>query len=445
MKRSLKDHLKDFLKENNIDIRAKKVVLAVSTGLDSMSLLHAFLELRREMDFSLVVGHVNHNKREESKAEEEFIREFAKENDIKLYVKSIKFDDVSNFQDVARNKRYEFFYEIMEKEDAKMLFLAHHKDDLCETILMRLLRGTSLSGYSGFHKVSKYNDYLIVRPFIDLSKDELYEYQKELGFKYFTDKTNFELDYTRNKVRSLIIPLFKELDPTFLDKMSDFSYDMENESEIVMEIVHSFISEHIDVSNKIKFNKSDLDTISPFLRREVLFEVLKPYKLSKKNIEEILKWIYSSKVNFKNSYKELLFLKEYDQITIEKLEEREVFSQNDSVTISGIGTYELNDNILINVSFNLDKRNAKSNELCYNSKKLPITIRGREKGDTIKLSFGNKKVKDLLIDEKIELSKREKILVALDTNGEVIWVCNLRKSSILDKDDNDIIIRIEEK
>lgn len=443
MKESLSKHLMSFLEKNNIDLKAKKIVLAVSTGLDSMSLLHAFLELRETLGFEIVVGHVNHNKRVESKEEEVFIRNFCEEKNIKLYVKSLEFNDSSNFQDVARSKRYEFFYEILEKEKTNMLFLAHHNDDLAETIIMRLVRGTSLNGYSGFHAVSRYKDYLIFRPLIDVSKDELYAYQKELGFKYYTDKTNFELDYTRNKVRSLIVPYLKELDPLFLEKIREFSYDMENESEIVMDIVHDFIGTKVTMDGSIKFSKADLDVLSPFLRREVLFEVLKPYKLSKKNIEEIMKWIYSSKVNFKQIYKDLLFLKEYDQITISS-DNGDVKPLNDSVIISDVGTYRLNDNILINVSFNLDKRNAKSNELCYNSKKLPITIRPRKSGDKIKLSFGEKKVKNLLIDQKVELSRREKVLVALK-DDDVLCVFGVRKSSLLDNSDNDIIIRIEEE
>lgn len=439
----MKNYLLKFLKENNIDIVNKKVVLAVSGGVDSMSLLNCFLELKEDIDFDIVVCHVNHNKRKESIVEEEYITSFCKDRGIVCFVKSIDFKDTKNFQEVARSKRYEFFYKVLEKVESNLLFFAHHLDDLAETIIMRIIRGTSLNGYSGFHKVSYFGDIKIIRPFINLSKDELYAYQKEKGFKYFNDSSNDLDDYTRNKIRHLVIPELKAIDNKVLEKFSDFSYDILEASNLVMERVHEIIKNDIYVdNNKICFNRNDLLKYSNFLVREVLFELLKPYKLSKKNIDEVTKWIKSNKANFKNNYKDLTFLKEYDNITITK--DSDVLNEYLEVEINGVGEYVLNDNILINVSFNLDNHNANCNELCYNSKKLPITIRTRLPGDKIKLSFGEKKVKDLLIDNKIELSKRDKILLALK-DDEVLCIFGLKKSSILDSDDNDIIIRIEEK
>ncbi len=440
----MKDYLINFLKENNIDLSGEVVTVAVSTGLDSMSLLHSLIEAKEEANFKIVVCHVNHNKRAESKEEEEFILDFCMKKGIECFVKSIDFKDTTNFQEVARGKRYEFFYDVMDKVGSKYLFLAHHLDDLAETIIMRIIRGTSLNGYSGFHGVSSFNNHIIVRPFINLSKEDLINYQKEKGFKYYNDSSNDLDDYTRNKIRHLVLGELKKIDNNVLEKFSDFSYDMDESSKIVMSKVHEIIDEVINVdSERVSFNRNDLLKYSPFLVREVLFEVLKPYKLSKKNISEIIKWIESNKANFRNSYKNIEFIKEYDLITIAKISDKSNDSYSE-VVIDGLGEFKLNDNILINVSLNLSGRNANSNELCYNIKKLPITIRNRVPGDKIKLSYGYKKVKDLLINEKVELSRREKILVA-SKDDEVLCIFGLKKSSNLSKDDNDIIIRIEER
>lgn len=438
----MKEVLLDFLKNNNIEIEGKKIVLGVSTGVDSMSLLNAFIDLRSDINFDIIVCHVNHNKRKESINEEAFIKDYCNTLNIKCYVLSFSDWSKDNFQEEARAKRYEFFYEVMEKENTNMLFLAHHADDLMETILMRIIRGTSLNGYSGFHGVSFYKDKMIIRPFINVEKEKLYEYQKKAGFAYFEDSSNQDNDYTRNKIRHNIIPLIKELENDASSKFYDFSLDMDNSSNIIMGLVHDFINEHIEMNDKIRFNSNDYNKLSLFLKREVLFEVLKPFKLSKKNIEEIDKWISSSKANFKNEYKNIVFLKEYDSITISKIN-NDITKEFNSVVIDGIGTYKINDNILINVFNNTSDTIVKSNDLCYNIKKLPIVIRPRIAGDKIKLSSGTKKVKDLLIDEKIELTRRDEILVAEDRDKNILCVFGVKKSAILNHNDNDIIIRIE--
>lgn len=440
----MQNYLKSFLNEHKINLEGKNVTIGVSTGVDSMSLLFALIKLREEIPFNILLCHINHNRRASSINEEEFIKKFSSENNIKCFVKSIKFKDTKNFQEEARKKRYDFFYEVMEKEGSNILFLAHHANDLAETIIMRLIRGTSLNGYSGFHEVSSFNNCLIVRPFIKISKDMLYEYQRKEQFKFFEDESNYHDDYTRNKIRHQIIPLLLELEPKALDKIYDFSRDIDNSSNIIMSLVHDFIDEFVNKDCGISFKISDLSKLNHFMQREVIFELLKEYHLSEKNISEIFKWIYSSKANFETSYKDLHFLKEYDLVRIDNNVNRDD-NEKYEIIIDGIGEYKVNDNIFINVLPNYKSSNANKNELCYNTKKLPIVIRSREDGDRIKLSSGVKKVKDLLIDEKVSLSQRKKLLLAVDKDGNILCIFNVKKSAVLRKEDNDILIRIEER
>ena len=444
------EYLKKFLENNNIDIRGKKVTIGVSTGVDSMSLLFALLKLKEEYSFDILVCHINHNKRLSSVEEEKFIIDYCKDNNISCFVKSIKFNDSKNFQEEARNKRYEFFYEVMEKEGSNILFLAHHANDLAETIIMRLIRGTSLNGYSGFHEVSSFGNFQIVRPLTKISKIELYNYQKREGFKYFEDESNLSDDYTRNKIRHQIVPLLIDLEPKALEKIYDFSKDIDSSSNIVMEVVHQCIKEFVSFDDGISFKVSELKKYDPFIQKEIVFELLKGYRLSEKNIDEIFKWIYSNKANFECDYKNIHFLKEYDLITITKIIENKKGNEYREIVIDKVGEYFVNDNIFVNVLFKSQSSNANKNELCYNTKKLPIIIRSRKDGDKIKLANGYKKVKDLLIDEKVSLSKRKKILIAQDFDNNILCVFGVRKSDLLKQEkydikNSDIIIRIEER
>ena len=174
-----------------------------------------------------------------------------------------------------------------------------------------------------------------------------------------------------------------------------------------------------------------------------LFELLKKYSLSKANILELLKMIESSKQNIKNWFKsKFTFVKEYDKIMfydyqIEKLDI--------SFVIDSVGKYQINDNISINVIENSANMITNLNQLWYNIEELPITIRTRQDGDRIKVGKGYKKVKDLLIDEKVGIIKRDNVLLATDKNGEVLIVFGVKRSSLLNKINKNVIIELEEK
>ena len=149
----------DFIRDNIED--NSSVVVAVSSGPDSMALLNLVLELRKEKKLKVIVSHIHHNLRKESDEEYEFTKEYAHNN--KCEFEFIKFDnyETNSIENEARERRYRFFEEVLKKYNSKYLLTAHHGDDLIETILMRLTRGSSLGGYSGFKKISKRDGYVI--------------------------------------------------------------------------------------------------------------------------------------------------------------------------------------------------------------------------------------------------------------------------------------------
>ena len=239
------DNFKDFFKDNHIDLENKKLSIAVSTGIDSSVLLDMFLKLQKEINFTLIVCHVNHHKRKQSEEEENYIKKYTEEKGIKLYIKDLFFDNNQNFQEEARNRRYEFFDEVMEKEQADYLVLAHHADDNIETILMRILRGSSLTGYAGIKEISQRKNYLVLRPLLRSSREMISLYQKENNIKYYEDESNSKTDYLRNKLRIEVIPKLKEIMPNLDEKMNEFSEKVLMGSTIVNEkrdeFIHTFV------------------------------------------------------------------------------------------------------------------------------------------------------------------------------------------------------------
>ena len=219
------------------------IVVGVSGGPDSMALLYVLKSLKKDMDIRIICAHVNHNKREESDMEEAYVKDYCRKNDILFEsIKIEKWGD-DNFENEARSIRYKFFSELIEQYNAKFLMTAHHADDLIETILMRIVRGSTLKGYSGFSKIVQKDKYKIVRPFISITKDEIMDFNSKNDIKYFIDSSNKENKHTRNRYRHVVLPFLKKENPNVHKKFMKFS-------EILIEN-----SNYIDKEANKQFNK----------------------------------------------------------------------------------------------------------------------------------------------------------------------------------------------
>ena len=185
------------------------IVVGVSSGPDSMALLHL---LKKNSNKKIVCAHVNHNVRRNSIKEELYLKDYCEENNIIFESYKITSYNLNNFEAEARIKRYSFFEKTLKKYHSKTLFLAHHGDDLVETIIMKIIRGTNLEGYAGIKKYSKQKNYIIIRPLIYLTKDDIIKYNQKNKIKYYIDKTNKNIKYTRNRIRRKILTALKKED-----------------------------------------------------------------------------------------------------------------------------------------------------------------------------------------------------------------------------------------
>lgn len=436
------DSLNKFFVNNNIIPDGKTFVLAVSTGIDSSCLLDVFV---KNVKAKIVVCHVNHHRRAQSEDEEEYIKKLCLELGIKLYVKKLFFDDVNNFQARARNLRYDFFDEVMKKENGDYLVLAHHGDDNVETVLMRMMRGSSLNGYSGISPIYLKNGYYIIRPLLDFSKEDIIEYQKMHKIKYYEDESNHHLDYYRNRVRNTVIPLLKQEDTDLIKKFNEFSSALRNASIVVNSVRDAFIKDKVNRSDiKIEFSKSDFLSLSQYIQEEVLFELLKKDNLSKANIHELMKIINSNKSNYKCYFKKIFdFMIEYDRIVINYEHFENIIASDINIIIKGIGRYEISDTLALVVSRKSANEVLNPFDICYNINNLPVVFRNRNSKDVIELPVGKKRIKDLLIDMKIPTRERNNLYV-LEKDGDVLVVFGIRKSCKLTSINScDIVIRLE--
>ena len=218
------------------------VIVACSGGPDSMALLSLVVKLKKKIDLKVIVAHVHHNVRVESDSEKDFVYNYCKAND--LIFEFMKIDSYSgdNFESEARDKRYLFFDSLASKYNCKYVLTAHHGDDLMETILMRIVRGSSLKGYGGFSRVVQRDGYSILRPLIHITKSEILDYDDINDIKYVIDMTNFMDVHTRNRFRMYILPDLKKEDINVHDKFYKFSNLLYECDSFIEKYVDSVIS-----------------------------------------------------------------------------------------------------------------------------------------------------------------------------------------------------------
>ena len=401
------------------------IIIGVSAGPDSMALLHMILTNTNK---KIVCAHINHNKRKSSIEEEKYLKNYCQNNNIIFECHRITSYTENNFENEARKKRYEFYEKILNKYNSHILLLAHHGDDLIETVLMKIVRGSNLEGYAGIKTYSYQKNYTIIRPLLSLTKQDIIKYNQENNIKYYIDESNNDINYTRNRYRKEILPLLKKEDNAVHLKFLKYSNTLQEYYNYIEKIVIKKIKNKYknNIINITSFKKEDL-----FIQKNIIFYILSNLYnnegniIKDKNINDILKLTKSNKVNaYINLPKNYIAKKQYNEIIIEKR-----IKENERYKILLKDINKIDDMIIKKVS----SEDTDGNDVCrLNSKeiKFPLYLRNKKDGDYIYILGlnGKKKVKEIFIEEKIPKDKREKYPLLVDADDNILWIPNIKKS-----------------
>ncbi len=420
------------------------IVVGVSGGPDSMALLYILNEFKKKLDLKIVCAHVNHNKRVESEQEKIDLENYCKSNNIIFeYIKITKWGD-DNFHNEARSVRYNFFEELVMNYGAKYLMTAHQGDDLIETILMRIVRGSTLKGYSGFSRIVDKGTYKIVRPLITVTKDEIMEFDKANGIKYAIDQSNNEDHYTRNRYRHTVLPFLKHEDPKVHKKFLKYS-------EILLEYSDYVDKEANKVFNKVFINGNlDIDKFNELdniIQTKIIYTILEKIYgddlliIGAVHVELIFDLIKSNKSNsIVHLPNNVIVIKSYNELSFSFDDDE---SSEYEIEIDGRVNLP-NGKIIEIVDESIDTSNY-TIRLSSNEVKLPLYVRNRKDGDRIEVKGlnGTKKVKAIFIDEKIKISDRDSWPVVLDATDKIVWIPGLKKSKLDKKitEEYDIVMK----
>ncbi|AQS94972.1 tRNA lysidine(34) synthetase TilS [Polaribacter sp. BM10] len=407
-------------------LKDKKLLIAISGGIDSVVLTH----LLATLNFNISLAHCNFKLRNlESDLDEEFVKNLAKKLQIDYHSISFETEKIAqqnkeSTQITARNLRYNWFKELSNKHNFDYVLTAHHADDNLETFLINLTRGSGLDGFTGIPEINN----SIVRPFLQFSRDEILNFATFNNISWREDKSNASTKYVRNKIRHQVLPVLKEINPNILATFSKTVANLQESKEIIkdrIEIISKDVIEYLDDKKSFKINIGKIQQLKN--PKAYLYQLLENYNFTEFNDVYNLLKAQSGKQVFSKTHallkdREFLILSERDFST----SEQKTFKIN-----------EKDAEILEPVHLALEhlaEKSTKNKNTIYVSKEhlqFPLVVRKWQNGDYFYPAGmqGKKKLSKYFKDEKMSLLEKNNTWLLCNSSDEIIWIIGKRQDN----------------
>ncbi|MDD5107242.1 MAG: tRNA lysidine(34) synthetase TilS [Desulfuromonadaceae bacterium] len=413
------------------------LIVAYSGGGDSTALLDLLSRLP-DFNLSLVVAHLNHRLRgAESDADEEFCRAVAVQQALpfecrSVDVKLLAAENGLNLEDAGRRARIEFFDDICKKYRASSVVLAHHADDQAETVLMRLLRGSGMSGLSG---IAYRNTRGYVRPLLDITRAEIEHYLRKRDLSWREDASNSDTTYLRNRIRYQLLPQLEEYNPSIRSCLVSTASRIRDAESLLEELTERTFTEICCTEgNQVVSSVARLRTLSVPLQKRVLRHAILRLTgsltgIGQRHIDAMVAGITSERPGSQLILpNDVRMVREYDRLILTQDQEKDCTADFE-LLISSPGCYTLPTGGRLTISqTDAAPCNHDSDTMCCNlaTTPFPWLIRSFRPGDRM-VPFGmngRKKVKDIFIDRKIPRAERARIPL-LFCGEDLIWVAGV--------------------
>jgi len=403
----------------------KTYLLAVSGGVDSMVLADLF----QVSGFNFHIAHINyHLRNEDSNLDQKLVSDFCEKHKIPFHLYEVSENDnqpENSIQNWARELRYRFFREIQDQENLEFLVTAHHLSDQLETFIINLSKASGIRGLSGIPK----NENRIIRPLLDFSKEEIYDFANQNQIKFREDKSNQKTDYLRNKIRHNIVPELEKINPDFLNNFSKSINYINQAKDFIIESVDNKIKilKINSSENQVVIDKGKFSEESELIR----YEILKRFGFTDENeMQKVLtaqtgSSFFNSEFQLIINRNELIFEKKKekreknkDEIFLEIKENQIIIPENIKKEIQGFG----------NCFWKIDQSKVQ----------LPLILRKKQEGD---LFFpigmiGKKKISKFFKDEKLSILAKQKIWLLCDADEQVLGVLPFRQDGRFSSDNS---------
>ena len=422
----------EYIKLNNLLEKKDNIILGVSGGADSVCLLYIMNELKSEYDLDITAVHINHMIRETAGRDEDFTRNLCEKLGIKFIshktdCPAISERDGISLEEAGRNERYRLFNETGEKEygkDKYKIAVAHHMDDLAETLIFNMARGTGINGLASVKCVSGN----IIRPLLCVTRAEIEEFLLGAGAEYVNDETNFSDDYARNKIRHKIIPTMNEITEKAVNHMASCAGQLGEIEDYLRNQTDLLWSKYVRVSEEGILISDTVLSEHPALVKRVIHRALtevagRARDISAIQIEAVLNLFELQTGRKRDLIYNMEALRVYEGV---KIATKQEVSEEDKENILGSLHFEIKDR---DFSQNIPT-DLYTKWFDYDKIKYSLNVRFRREGDYLTVNEQNAKklLSDYMTNEKIPSDKRDEIPLLAD-GDHILWVAGYRISN----------------
>lgn len=438
----MKQRVSEYIRKRGLLKPEGHYLVALSGGADSVCLLL----LLKQLGYSVEAIHCNfHLRGEESDRDESFCRQLCDEQQIKLHLVHFDTQAYSQLHKVsiemaARQLRYRHFAQLCHDAEFHGVCVAHHQDDVAETVLMNLIRGTGIKGLSGIKPLQSMSFQLngqddstfhlpIIRPMLCVSRDEITDFLNQMGQTYVTDSTNFIPDVQRNKIRLQVLPLLREINPSVSRNIVETAENLAFADEYLDERVEQDLFGMYDEFTLMAAPKTFSIPVSRVNSEYLLYRMLNPYGFTSAQIKQIYTRLDAPTGTEYYSDTHILVF-DRGRLLIEETGKKPFREMR----IPEEGTYMISDDTKIKVErmpleegFQIP---LASDVIVVDADKLqmPLTVRLAKEGDRF-VPFGmkgSKLVSDFLTDQKLSLLEKRRQLVIADSTDKILWIISRR-------------------
>ncbi|MBL7112585.1 MAG: tRNA lysidine(34) synthetase TilS [Bacteroidales bacterium] len=421
---NMQERFTSFVRDQNLFSRDNKILLAVSGGIDSVVMLYLF----RQSGFQFGMAHCNfHLRGIESDGDEQFIQQLARQYNITHYTAHFNTEEYArenklSIQMAARELRYNWFEEICDQHGYTNIATAHNQDDVIETFMINLGRGTGIRGLTGI----KPKTGRIIRPLLFASRSEIEKFANECAVEYREDSSNISVYYTRNKIRHEIIPLFEEINPSFRSSLIETIRKLNDTENIYLNTIENIKNELVEHNGESAI--IDLEKLEPLPNKlTVLFEILSGYQFLSSQIASIIdsSKAHSGKQFYSGTHR---LIKDRNTFIVTPLKETESKRYYIDEGMEQVREPISMDLLIVdnNHSFTIPRQR---NVACLDYGKLnfPLIFRKWHDGDYFQPlgMVHKKKLSDFLIDEKLSIADKEDQWLLI-SGDDIVWVVNQR-------------------
>ncbi len=463
------EQVRAAIAEHNLIARGDKVVVGVSGGPDSLTLLHILCALREELQIELHVAHLNHQLRGgDSDADAEFVARLAREWKLPRTIES---RDVAAFareqklsiEEAARQARYAFLAEVARREDARVIAVAHHEDDQVETVLMHFLRGAGMAGLRGMRYESEFRDWRVeipvpnrqsqisapylIRPLLDVTRAEIENYCKANSLTPRLDRSNLDTTFFRNRLRQEVLPYLEALNPNVREVILRTAHALADDYAFLqIKVQAAYVQVAHEENDAIVFKRDAWRALHPALQRGTLRAAVQQLRGDFRNIawthiEDARHTALEKGAGAKATLpRGLQLVVGYDEFTLggEKYFQRGAMLPDwpllhaDCIALTVPGVAELPESEWV-VQTEITSQKTEGAErwtapLDFEKCNGKFFLRRRLPGDRFQpagLGGHTKSLQEFMIDEKIPRAVRAR-LPLLVVDDRIVWVCGFR-------------------